>query len=178
MNCQPRRNRSRAGATTVEMTLVGIPIIFVMISVFEMSRGMWMYHTTSHAAKVGVRYAIVHGADCANTPPFFNTCSVSMKDIVNNAIRPAAVGLDLNQTQVTFCTVSCATGTTSTCHLSGTDCPTDAWPPTGANAPGNTLEIDIITPFQSALGMFWPGSKPVSFALVNFGAKSSDLIQY
>ena len=38
--------RSRCGGQSlVEFTLVGIPLIFVLISVFEISRGMWMYHT-------------------------------------------------------------------------------------------------------------------------------------
>jgi hypothetical protein len=103
---------------------------------------------------------------------------VSIKDIVNNAIRPAAVGLDPDQTQLTFCPGSCAPGTTPTCHLSATDCATDAWPATGLNAPGQTIEIDIVAPFTSALAMFWPGSRPVNFAVTNFGARSSDMMQY
>ena len=38
------RNRLR-GSATIEMALVGIPIIFTLSSRFEMARGMWIYHT-------------------------------------------------------------------------------------------------------------------------------------
>ena len=40
----------------VEMTMVGIPLIFMLLAIFEMSRGMWMYHTLSYAVKNGVRF--------------------------------------------------------------------------------------------------------------------------
>ena len=59
----PARRRRR-GATMLEMTLVGIPTIFILISIFEISRGIWMYETLAYAAKAGVRFASVHGADC------------------------------------------------------------------------------------------------------------------
>src|SRR5215471_18790761 len=58
-----RRNRQRGGSSLIEFTLVGIPIIFVLISTFEMSRGMWLYHTLAYAAREGTRYAIVHGVN-------------------------------------------------------------------------------------------------------------------
>jgi Flp pilus assembly protein TadG len=40
-----RRKRTRRGSSILEFVLVGIPIIFVLISLFEISRGMWTYHT-------------------------------------------------------------------------------------------------------------------------------------
>ena len=45
--------RAQRGATTIEMTLVGIPIIFLLISTFEISRGMWMYNTAATAVREG-----------------------------------------------------------------------------------------------------------------------------
>src|SRR5690242_13216787 len=50
-----------SGQSLVEFTFVGIPMIFVLIGTFEISRGMWMYHTLAHAVRDGVRYASVHG---------------------------------------------------------------------------------------------------------------------
>ncbi len=58
--------KAERGSTVIEMTLVGIPIIFTLISVVEISRGMWMYHTLAYAAKNGVRLAVVHGRNCIN----------------------------------------------------------------------------------------------------------------
>lgn len=171
------RRKSRRGATTIEMTLVGIPIIFILISVFEISRGMWNYHTLTYATKLGVRYATVHGADCSGEP-FNNTCSVTIQNIVKNVIQPAAVGLDLDNTKLTFCTGFCSSGGGTTCSLSGSDCPGTTWPPANFNSAGQVIEIIGVTPFNSALAMFWPGSTPVSFSAVKFSAGSSDVIQY
>jgi len=71
--------RSRCGGQSlVEFTLVGIPLIFVLVSVFEVSRGMWIYHTLAHAVRDGVRYASVHGYNCTNNN---NTCTVTMNQV-------------------------------------------------------------------------------------------------
>jgi len=43
---------------------------------------------------------------------------------------------------------------------------------------GKVIRIDIVTPFNSALAMFWPGSRPVSFSRMNLGASSSDVVQF
>ena len=41
------------------MTLVGIPIIFTLICVFEISRGMWIYHTLAYAVNDAAARRIV-----------------------------------------------------------------------------------------------------------------------
>src|SRR5262249_45663384 len=84
-----RRGKSR-GSATLEMTLVGIPIIFVLISVAEMARGMWIYHTLAYSIREGTRYASVHGRDCSIGG---NTCSVTVGQIAA-VIKNAAIGLD------------------------------------------------------------------------------------
>src|SRR5689334_8095089 len=95
------KKRRQRGATTVEMTLVGIPIIFIMISIFEISRGMWMYHTAAHAANAGARYVIVHGVNCTAAATLGNTCTVTIANIAAK-IKDSAVGLDPNTTTLTF----------------------------------------------------------------------------
>lgn len=173
-------NRFRRGATTVEMTLVGIPLIFVLISIFEMSRGMWVYHTLAYAVKEGVRYSTVHGENCGVIGPINNSCLKTANQIIQTVIQPAGVGLETAVTNVTFI----ASGASFTCPLDGTGTGSCAqtWPPDtgpgGANSITRTIQIDIKTPFRSALAMFWPGAAPVSFAVVNFGASSSDRIQF
>ena len=89
----------------MEFTFVGIPIIFVLISIFEVSRGMWIYHTLAYSVKVGVRYASVHGINCIgstvnSTLQNPNDCAVNMgacptlQGTIAYVIRQAAVGLD------------------------------------------------------------------------------------
>src|SRR5580765_336316 len=84
------------GATTIEMTFVGIPIIFILISVFEISRGMWMYNTAATAVREGLRFASVHGVNCVHLAPGIpNSCEVTANDIVK-VIRGGAGNAILN----------------------------------------------------------------------------------
>ena len=185
------RRAAQRGATTVEMALVGIPLMFVLISVFEISRGMWMYHTEAYAVKNGVRFAIVHGVDCVKTTDNPNNCPTTMA-AVGALIQGAGVGLDPTQTLLTFQPGSANAAATS-CYLGapGASPPygafsacstyTSTWPPDSAgtyNGIGKPIRIDVKIPFYSALTMFAPGSKPIRFALVNLAATSLDYIQF
>ena len=73
-----RRRGERGGSTLMEFVLVGIPIIFVLISTFEIARGMWAYQTLAYSVKRGLRYAIVHGWNCGQSG---NTCNVTVGQI-------------------------------------------------------------------------------------------------
>jgi len=167
----------RRGAVTVEMTLVGIPIIFTVISIFEMSRGMWIYDTLAHAAREGTRFAIVHGFNCVNNPPTVNNnCGKTVADVAQ-VIRDNGAGLDLNTTTVRFTSPSPG-GAVVSCTLAACAANTATWPPAGANNVGTIIQIDLVMPFTSAIAMFWPGSQPVSFTTTNMGATSLDAIQF
>jgi Flp pilus assembly protein TadG len=173
MTRSPNRRRGRLGQTLVEFTLVGIPIIFVLISTFEISRGMWIYHTLAYSVKVGIRYASVHGINCVNGGGNPNDCLITIGQIAQR-IQLAGVGLDPTTTSLTF-TPGGTTCTLTACEASGTQWPT---PDGVVNAVGQPIRIDISTPFKSALAMFWLGSSPVNFASGTMGASSQDHIQY
>ena len=122
-----RRHRSEHGGTSlIEFTLVGIPLIFVMISVFEISRGMWIYHTLASAVKAGTRYAIVHGENCAQAP---NTCTVTIGQIATQ-IQAAGPGLMPDQLTLTF---TPANGSATTETLTASLADTTVWPSSTAN---------------------------------------------
>lgn len=166
-----RRRSLRRGQSIIEFTFVGIPLMFVLISIFEMSRGMWMYHTLAHATKTAVRYSIVHGQNCV--PPSTNTCSRTIGHIALE-FKKAAVGIDEATTTMTFYTAA----STTTCALNTCLGNPTVWPPAGGNAPGQILTIEAATPFRSAIALFWPGSSPVTIGRVNLPARSSDRVAY
>lgn len=167
--------RGRGGASTIEFTLVGIPLIFIMISIFEISRGMWVYQTAAHAVREGVRFSIVHGVNCVlNAPAVTNNCGKTAAQVATE-IQNAGVGLDPATTTVRF-TAPSPGGAVITCALNA--CPSSTWPPPGANNVGTVIQIDISTPFRSALAMFWPGAAKVDFTTANLGATSVDAIQF
>jgi Flp pilus assembly protein TadG len=194
INNARRNRRKRLGQTLVEFTFVGIPIIFILISIFEVSRGMWIYHTLAYTAKVGARYASVHGINCVgktvnallDNP---NDCAVKMgpadtAGTIAYVMRQASVGLDPVKTTVVFN----ASGASTTCSLDvsggSNPCPATIWPPydaTGVNTfnyVGEPIRIDITTPFSSALAMLWPGAKVVKFASGTLGATSQEYVQF
>jgi len=113
-------SRKRRGQTLVEFTFVGIPMMFVLISTFELSRGMW---DLRYARPCGeTRRSICDGtrANCAKASnsctvvpgPATNTCVTdnnltaqgvqTSNPSIAEVIRCAAKGLDPAKTMVTF----------------------------------------------------------------------------
>src|ERR1700683_692361 len=135
-----RRRRGRGNAT-IEFTLVGIPLVFVLISTIEMARGMWIYHTLASAVKEGTRYAVARGQNNPTPTTYQNVC---------NAIVQAGTGLLPQDLTLNFTSL----GGTSPPYTANS-CPSTQWPP-GNNAgiidnqPGQTISITAFYPFVSA----------------------------
>jgi hypothetical protein len=169
-----QRARARRGGVLLEYTLVGIPMMFALISVFEMARGMWLYHTLAYTVKEATRYASVHGANCGVAP---NSCSITIGNIAT-VIQNQGTGLVPANLTVTL---TPAMGSATTDTLQNLLSNATQWPPaspTGTNAVGQPITISAVYPFQSALAMFWPGSKPQSFGAVSLPASSTTRILY
>lgn len=174
-----RNTRRKRGNSTIEFTLVGLPLIFTLISIFEMSRGMWMYHTMAYAIKEGTRYAVVHGDDCDPAQNAPNNCLVTVQNIAQR-IKDAGIGLDQDELILTFTSASRGThscGTPSTLAACLAD--TTTWPPSPDNIPGLPIQIGASIPFKSAIAMFWPGkTHGMNFAAVNFPATSQETMEF
>lgn len=175
----------RRGNAIVEFTLVGIPMIFVLVSIFEIARGMWVYDSLAHAVREGTRFAIVNGRGCAKIPG----CPVTIADVVQR-IRETGVGLSPDQLEVTLRAIGPSAGGpvvlgTVTCSplracLSRSVQPGDRWPPDNANRPKvNAVAIQGTFPFRSAIAMFWPGAgRGMTFGTVRLPASSMEVIQF
>ena len=156
----------------IEFTLVGIPLMFVLISTCEMARGMWLYHTLVNAVKVGTRYASVHGQLCATSP---NTCTVKIQDVAAR-VQDAGIGLDPTLLNLTFATQG---ATPVTCLLSACLTNTTTCPDPTANTIGNYIQIDGTYPFTSAITMFWAGSgSSAARGTINLPASSRERIRF
>ena len=161
----------RRGGSALEFTLVGIPTIFVLISTFEMARGMWIYHSLAYAVREGTRYAVVHGYDCT---VMNNTCTVTLGQVAQ-VIANAAPGLIPANMNVTF------TAGTSTVSCALNSCVNNAttWPPSPNNTRGSVVAINATYPFRSAIAMFWPGAgRGMTVPAINFPAQAQETIQF
>jgi Flp pilus assembly protein TadG len=170
-----RSSRARQrGATMLEFTLVGIGLIFVFLSFFEVARGMWTYQTLSYAVREGARYSSVHGKDCTLNGA---NCTVTVSQIAT-VIRSAGVGLDPDNTSVSL-TTNGGTATTDTItnlvnNYTGTN-----WPPSSDYAPGQNVKVTATYPFRTFLAMGWVGHRGVNYSGVfTLGASSTETIQY
>jgi Flp pilus assembly protein TadG len=170
MTPSPRRQRGNA---LIEFTLIGIPLIFVLISIFEMARGMWIYHSLQHAVKEGARFAIVHGVNCSTAP---NACGKTVGDVAR-VIQNSGVGLIPNDVTLTF---SSETQAFAPCVLSACLTDTTAFPSVEpGNLPGHAVTITGTVRFQSAVAFFWPGAgRGFSFPAFNLPASARERIQF
>jgi TadE-like protein len=202
-----RETGRRRGNATIEFTLVGIPLLCVLISTFEMARGMWLYHTLAYAVKEGTRYAAVRGQNSPNQVPLGGTGALPQMPICQYILQegpgliPQQVMLTFHsatQPDVTVNAGSCmglpsAPSAGVTCAVaSGT--PPPYWPPGGtfsapqADASGNTIldnqagqaiSINACFSFQSSILMFWPGAQGgAQFPSFIFPAKASEVMQF
>lgn len=184
-----RRNNARRGNATIEFTLVGIPLLCVLISTFEMARGMWLYHTLAYAVKEGTRYAVVRGQNSPNQVPLGGTGTLPLMPICQYIIQRGA-GLIPSQVTLTFhsATQPDITTTADQCPTSGN------WPPGGTfsnpqtdsggntivdNQAGQVISINASFLFQSSILIFWPGAQSGGvFPAFTFPAKASEVMQY
>ena len=171
------RRLFQRGNATIEMTLVGIPMVFILISTFEMSRGMWIYHTLSFAARETSRYISIHGPNCQTDP---NTCGLQQIDLytfINNAatgLVPADLNIDFTSPGQSFSCKLSALNTGSCGSIGGAFIP-----PAGSSGVGTPIALTLKYPFRSAISMFWPGAGPgFVFGAVTLPATSQDVIQY
>ena len=133
----------------LEFVLVGIPMFCIFLSIMEVARGLWSYHTVAESVREGVRYAAMHGKGCASP----NTCQVTIGNITG-VIESAAVGIDPTAVTLTF---TPASGSISSGTMATQASSTTTWPPSGANAPGQNVAISAKYTFRTFLAVFWAG---------------------
>jgi hypothetical protein len=168
--------QTRGGNATLEFTLVGIPLIFVLFSTFEMARGMWLYHTLAHAVKEGTRWAMVHGADCKDTSRYC-TKTYTLDDLAR-VIASAAVGLEPAKLNVSLTVADTAISSTTLDQWIGNATPWAGTPSLAIPGAADVL-ISATYPFESSIAMFWPGAgRGVNFGVFSLPAESRERVQF
>ena len=151
--------------------MTGIPLIFIIISIVELSRGMWIYDTLAHSVEATTRDMAVRGFDCSS---YVSGCAQTIGGY-SQLFNKWAIGLDPAQVSVTFQstnhTVTCSP--LNSCYTNST-----AWPPSGDNGRNLDIWVTASMPFNPAIGMFIFGSTPVSFGRFNLSAKSHQQILF
>lgn len=172
--------RARKGSSMLEFTFVAIPVMFILVGIFELSRAMWVYNTISNGVKEGTRFAIVHGNNCSYPP---NNCKVTIGQICG-LMQYQMAGLDPELVTVTLQRQLDGSPfnftTLTTCLASSQVFPSQvsAAAPNAIGSQGQWLQIRASYRFDSALAFYWTGQRGFTFGRFNLGAVSRERIQY
>lgn len=163
--------RLRRGATLIEFTLLGIPGLFLCMSVLMTGIDMWQFFTLSYAAAETARFTSVHGATCESP----NTCQITRAEVAAYfenqalALSPASTVLKMTDGSGTI-----------TCNPV-TSCPSSSsyFPANTYNAVGSNISVTATYPISNPLFMFWPGAgSGVHPGTYTLGAGSTQEILY
>jgi Flp pilus assembly protein TadG len=180
------RNRKREGGNQIlEFTMIGIPLLFILFGVANMSFAMLTLHTMQEACEQGARYAVTHGSTCSAGT---NACGITVGKVAA-VVANAAAGVSPNQLSVTLtvCTagdntcpatgplnqVSCSP--LSSCISNGTP-----WPSSSNNtAGGYDVIVSADCSVASPIFMYWPsGGTPVKTPSSTFHAYSRQQLMF
>jgi Flp pilus assembly protein TadG len=144
----------------IEFMLVGLPLLFTILAIVQMSVGMWTYNALASTVDQAARYATVKGG---------GTVGNVAQTIVNDG--PGLVPGKLNVTLASSNAASVPCNPVSSCVGSAV-----LWP-TGA-AFADTVTISGTYPFTTPLAIFWPSAGPMKLAgSIVLGASSTQLVQ-
>ncbi len=160
-----RNRRNESGNQTLEFTLVGIPLTFILFSIANMSFAMLTMHTMQEAAEQGARYVVTHGSTCSSGS---NTCTVTVQQIAAVVVA-AASGISTANLKITLTpaadtgnAISCSPVSTclSSCSASCNANRTVVWPTStnSDNSPGKDIIVSADCTISAPMVMFWPSS--------------------
>ena len=132
----------------VEFALTIGFVMLLILGMIELTLFLYTYNILADAAKEGVRYAVVHGADAATSvqsgPPVSSNCATS----------GAAVQGVLNQVQ-TYTNYSFHNPNAMTVKVCYPD---------GDNKPGHQVQVTVSYAYQPLFGLSWPTATVYSAA--------------
>jgi Flp pilus assembly protein TadG len=171
-----RRRNKRNGQATIEFTLVGLPLIFILVSIASVCFGMYSLHTIQESVEQGARYVITHGSTCSTGT---NSCGLTV-GIIADTIASAAPGVVRSSLNVRLIPNS-GTGNQTTCNPVDT-CHGNStrWPPSsnGDDTPGKDVKIVADFTYTSPIAMFWPGVGYSRFGTLTLHAMSRQRLMF
>lgn len=148
-------------------------MVFLFVSIFAMSVGMWNYHTMANAVTATTRALSVRGSESVvNGRP-----ALTVSDVAH-LLAQNGIGLSPSLWNVTLVAnangapVTQACNPLNACFNNGTN-----WPPPGSNGPGTALRISGRYPIGLP-GMFWTGAGGPRGHTHSVGATAQEEIQF
>ena len=171
MNKNLKKTTKRRGFALIEFTLVGVPLIFLTISIIEASIAMWQYHSMMYANEIVARYAAMHGKGCTQNG---NTCTITVGTLAQ-MIAAQAPSLDTSKLVVTLYTNSGNTpcNPITSCYSSTTQFPGNA-----DNTVGNDVKFVASYPINNPMPLLWPGAGHTGGSVFTLGSTTRQRIVF
>jgi Flp pilus assembly protein TadG len=149
-------NRKERGSSLLEFALVGVPAMFLCISVFAISMTMWQYHTLAFVAQRVARYVTAHGYNCGQDG---NSCSITLANVATYA-EASAIGLDKSKLNLKL---TASSGDTSCAPVTNCDSNGGTYPVGSTDgAVGADIVVTATYSVNNPITMFWPGAGTVT----------------
>ena len=156
----------------VEFLMAGIPVIFITMSIMEISLESWKFETMIYAIQVAARYACSHGRTCTKGT---NTCTITVGNVAT-LINQQSPSLDPSLLDVTLATHS---GTAATCNpLNSCLTSSTQFPSSIDNGVGFDVTITATYPMNNPFPMMWFGNASVAGRTYTLGAVTQQTIVY
>lgn len=142
--------RACGGNALIEFTLLGIPVIFITISIVAVSIDMWEFQSLEYATETTARYISMHGASCAQNG---NTCTITVANIASYFTQQE-LPLD---TSILSVTLTDASGTPVSCSpLNTCTSSSTQFPSAGHNSVGSDVKVVATYVLKDPIAIFWP----------------------
>lgn len=155
-----------------EFMLLGVPLLFMALAIFEVSMLMWRYITMAQTAQQTAMYISVHGNTCTLNG---NTCTIKVSDVATY-IQNVGVGLPASSLNITLACTGCTSVTCS--PLTTCTSNTTTFPPLANNAVGNNVTVTATYALTNPVYMFWTAKNQGSIGDLTLGATSTQRIVY
>lgn len=169
-----RRARSNSGQAQIEFALCAVFVIFLLISMVDLARGLWINHTLAEAVRDGTRYAMVRGNNYVDkSKPPARLSDAKLSDVRQVVLR-SAVGLSPGELNLRFESEG------SVINCPGSTCPsgtlTQNWPPDSYANGGLEIGISATYPYRSLVVIYFPGIKGFMFGAQQLGSVARERI--
>ena len=141
--------RHRRGNALIEFTLLGVPLLFITISIVAVSIDMWEFHNLAYSVEQTARYVTVHGATCTQNT---NSCTITVGNVATY-FKTQALALDPTQVIVT---ITDGSGTTTCNPVNSCTGSATQFPNPANNSVGSDVTIKATYILKNPVVLFWP----------------------
>jgi Flp pilus assembly protein TadG len=155
----PKPN-ARRGNALIEFTLLGIPLLFITISIISISLDMWEFHNLAYVTGVTARYITMHGATCSQSG---NICTVTVGNIATY-YKTLGIGLDPS---VAALYLTDGSGTTTCNPVNNCLTTNTQFPSSSHNSVGSNITVKSTYVLKNPFFLYWPPDvdKPNDFTV-------------